>query len=171
MKIKSVNNRNSIIGGIVGYTALILFLFIGFYVNQQSYWFLLVGFSLVSVMVYLLMRKIRSTVFCVNEITISGPLRKTKTFSLKNHSVQLHLIGGSHHIQPYTVTLWIDGDKTTSFRLNNSEWEFEEFYHETKAHNYQWKIHEGQKTARAKDYQLFLERRKIISANSKHNSA
>ncbi len=170
MKIKTVNNRNSIIGGIVVYTALILFVFIGFYVKQQSYWFLLVGFILVSVMAYLLIRKISFTVFYTNKITISDPFHKTKTFSLKNHSVQLHLIGGSRYIQSYTVTISIDGEKTTSFRLNNSEWEFEEFYHETKAHNYQWKIHEGQKTARAKDYQLFLERRKIISANSKHNS-
>lgn len=161
MKIKTVNNRNSIIGGIIGYVILTILFSVGLYIKQYSYAFLIIGFIVILVVTFLGVRKIKSIEFYSQKLIIKGPFCKPKTVDVTNHAVQLYLIGGSIYIPSYTVALMIDGDKITNFRLNNLEWEFEEFYHNTQHYNYFWRIHEGQKSARAKDYELFLERRKI----------
>lgn len=166
MKIKTVSNINQVIGGIIGYSLLLLFLFGGFYFKYKSVWILITGITITGFIIFAALRTIRTVIFYSDKIVLYGPLRGQETILLTSN-IELNLIGGTYRIPSYSVVLWNNRKKITNFRLDSSEWEFEDFYHNTKEVGYRWKISDDQKAARISDYQLYLERIKVMDLNRK----
>lgn len=167
MKLKTVSNKSQVTGGIIGYSLIIIFLFAGFYLKSKSIWLLIAGIITLAFIIFAAIRTIRTITFYADKIVLFGPLKDEETIHLKSSKIQLNLIGGTHRIPSYTVALWRDNKKITNFRLNDSEWEFEEFYSNTSEAGYRWEISDDQKPARIKDYQIFRARKKVMELKKK----
>lgn len=162
MKLKTVDNRNEVIVALIVYTLLLVFVFGGLFYQSGKYAILLVFILVESAVVYVVLKSPKTITFFSDSVLVTGMGGKSKEFDRKKDQIELRLAGGSVYISSNTVAVFSKNQKLASFKLNEYEWEFEEFYHTTLSNGYKWKISSDRKHTHTKNYELFLKRKQLM---------
>ncbi len=160
LKIKTVTNKFDVLGGAIGYTLLNLFWLGGFFLQYKHYSAILIFLLIEGWMVYKSLRAVKTVTFYSDRIEVNPLIEEPFTINLNDGAVELSLMGGSKFISQNSVALLVKKRGVMNFKLNDHEWELEEFYHNTRVQNgMRWRIHESKRPSFKKNYELYLKRK------------
>lgn len=165
MKIKSISNKGDILGAGIIYSLLLLLLFGGLAYKYDKLVLLIPLFVSIKLVIFLHLRKLRGFLFYTDRLEVAQFGVSDKRTRYEISDVELKVEGGSKYVPNNSFSVSVNGKKIILLKLNDREWEFEEFYHETSSNGYKWKVHETVKAAHAKNYALFLKRLEVMDRN------